>query len=141
MPLSDVDLDYIQTKHAKVIGFIESRIKNFLSLLQFSLGGLSIQDGLIYNKSAGDVVFVPGSPFKTSDLSSCFVVSLPFTRLSQSVSNLVLQACVSFDCKLANYIEIGGWVQHSSSYQIVNFNELPVSVLSQYTSQYLNHYE
>ena len=76
------DLELIRTRHAKVIGFIESRVKNFLSVLQFNLGGLSIQEGLIYNRTCSDLVFVPGSPFKTSELSSCFVASLPFTSIS-----------------------------------------------------------
>ena len=36
-----------RTKHSKFIGFIESRIKNFLQALQVQIGLLGPEDGLI----------------------------------------------------------------------------------------------
>ena len=99
-----------------MVGFVESRIKSFLALLQFQLGGLGFEDGM---NVSGDLMFVPGCPFSDKDLSSVFVVALPCFQLTKSVEDQVMNVFMSFDLKLANFIEIGGWVQHSSAYQIV----------------------
>ena len=40
------DQQVLLTRHSKMTGFVESRIKHFLAILQFQLGGLGYEDGL-----------------------------------------------------------------------------------------------
>ena len=123
-----------QTRHAKVIGFIESRIKNLLQTLQQQLGGLGPEDGIV---PEGNLVIAPESPYARGPLSSVFVITLPCFELSTAVHDAVSQAFISFDLRLADFIEIGGWVNHSSAYQIVSFEQLPRVVHETYAQNFL----
>ena len=44
---------------------------------------------------------------------------------------------MSFDLRLAEYIEIGGWENHSSVYRISTFDQLPVVVQESYAQKFL----
>ena len=87
-----------------------------------SIGGFNTDDGIIQE---GNLVIVPESPFEISQLSSIFVTALPCSYVNLTISNVISQAFIHFDLRLADFIEIGGWVNHSSAYQVLSFEELP----------------
>lgn len=90
---------------------------------------LGSEDGILQHS---DLVIVPESPFETGELSSCFVIALPVKEVTDEIVDIVTQAQVSFDLRLGGFIEIGGWVLHSSAYRIVDFEGLPSSVHKTY---------
>ena len=70
-------------------------------------------------------MIVPESPFEINELSSIFVTALPCSYVNLTINNVIDQAIINFDLRLADFIEIGGWVNHSSAYQVLSFEELP----------------
>ena len=78
-PAEGSTMEEAEAKHIKVVGFIESRIKNFLQVLQLQLGGLGFEEGII---DSGNLLILPESPFENGPLSSVFVIALPCVFLS-----------------------------------------------------------
>ena len=113
---TNITFNEAKAKHLKFTGFVESRIKNFLQSLQVQLGALG-SDDYVFNHD--NLLIVPESPFKSSDLSSIFVIALPCLGLTETMQEVISYTIVCFDLRLGNYIEIGGWVNHSSAYQIL----------------------
>ena len=68
---------------------------------------------------------MPESPFEINELSSIFVTALPCSYVNLTINNVIDQAFINFDLRLADFIEIGGWVNHSSAYQVLSFEDLP----------------
>ena len=125
-----------QTRHAKVVGFIESRIKNLLQALQLQIGQLGWEDGVM-TAAEGILVIVPESPFASGPLTSTFVIALPCFKIGQAIQEAVSQAFISFDLRMADYLEIGGWENHSSTYRISSVNDLPAVVQESYAKSFL----
>ena len=57
--------------------------------------------------------------------------------MSKEIEEIVNSTIVCFDLRLGDYIEIGGWVNNSSAYQIVSFNDLPCAVHEAYGQAFL----
>ena len=85
-----------------------------------------------------NLLIVPQSPFHESPLSSIYLVALPILKLNTDEKNCVARAYTSFDLRQAQTIETGGWMNHSSSYEILHFNDLPDVVISQYVDIFKN---
>ena len=80
----------------------------------------------------GILVIVPESPFASGPLTSTFVIALPCFEISQAVEDAVSQAFISFDLRMADYFETGGWENHSSTYRISSSSDLPPVVQESY---------
>ena len=84
----------------------------------------------------GPLVIVPESPFTCQNLTSAFVIALPCSTITEVVEKAIQQAYISFDLRLAEYIEIGGWENHSSVYRISTFEQLPLVVRETYREKF-----
>ena len=73
-----------------------------------------------------------------SDLSSIYLVALPITILTTEEKNCIARAYTYFDLKQAQTIETGGWIHHSSAYEILHFDDLPEVVNKQYAETFFN---
>lgn len=128
------ELPDAKTRHTKAIGYIESQVKKLLQFLQQNFGMLGMEDGLLLEKN---LVIVPESPYAKDPLSSVFVIALPCHMVTQAVQDAVVQSWISFDLRLGESFEIGGWANHKSAYEINHFYQLPAIVKDKYRERFL----
>ena len=123
----------LQLKHLKLVGFIESRLKGFLQTLQSEMIKLK-RTKFSMTDPQDNLLIVPQSPFNESPYSSIYLIALPIGELTAEDKNCIAKAYASFDLRQASTIETGGWINHSSSYEIVQFADLPAHVINEYVA-------
>ena len=79
-----------------------------------------------------NLLIIPQSPFNESPFSSVYLITLPIDELTLEEKNCIAKAYASFDLRQASTIETGGWINHSSSYEILHFKDLPHQVTQEY---------
>ena len=106
-----------------MIGFVESRLTTLAQSLESEMK--------VYNQ----VLLDPHGPYH-SDLSSAILVTLPIQRGDLPLfKDSITRAFGLFDWRLQSSGDISDWKSvHESRYSIVTFKELPLRILSQFSS-------
>jgi hypothetical protein len=110
-----------------VVGLVDSRLKGLVKDLHQTLDAHT------------RILIDPQGPYSENERCSVFVISIPLQKafISERDQLSMAQAYISFDTRLRETIEIGGWLNHSSKYEVIaGFEGLHQSVRERYTEQY-----